>query len=94
MTWTRQKMTWHAPSAEFGAVFECSCGRQDVHLDVPCDIRCVLADILGDTVVFAETSVLTRAMSISTFSRANLMSQLIPCLIWPCQCRCRHQHRV
>ena len=64
LTWTRQNMTWRATSAEFGWDFHCSFGRQRHHLDVPCDIRYVSADIFDDTVVFPEMSILTRAMSI------------------------------
>ena len=64
MTWTRQDMTWHAKSAEFGAIFHYSFGCHGHHLDVPCDICYVSAYIPYDIVVFVETSVLTRAMSI------------------------------
>ena len=44
--------------------FHYSFVRHGHHLDVPCDIRYVLAYIPYDIVVFAETFVLTRAMSI------------------------------
>ena len=44
--------------------FHYSFGRHGHHLDVPCDIHYVSAYIPYDTVVFAETSILTHAMSI------------------------------
>ena len=64
LTWTCQNMTWPTSSAKFGAIFHYSFARHEHHLDIPCDIRYVLAHIPYDTMVFAETFVLTRAMSI------------------------------
>ena len=86
--WTCQNMTWPASSAKFGAIFHCSFARHGHHLDVLCDIRYVLAYIPYDIVVFAETSVQTRAMSILTFWRTDLLSHMIACLIGRCQYRC------